>query len=111
MNDEINKVSEISRVTAKDFQISETNSLIPETDAKTLEEFKLYLVEKISDLIDNKYDTLINILYRIDVSEEKLSKLFACGNRSFIPEKLADLIIERELQKVQFRRKYKAGEL
>ena len=111
MSDEKIKVSEVSQVISKDFQIAESASLIPEIDAATLEEFKIYLTEKLSELMDNKYDTLINILYRIDVSEEKLGELFSGGDRNYIPQKLAELIIDRQLQKVQFRKKYKAGEL
>jgi hypothetical protein len=45
------------------------------------------------------------------VSEEKLSELFAEQNRDYIPAALANLIIERSLQKVRFRQKYKNGKL
>ncbi len=61
--------------------------------------------------MDNKYDLLINILYRIDVGEEKLSKLFSGANRENIPVALADLIIERSIRKAEFRQKYKNGKL
>jgi len=60
-------------------------------------------------LLENKYDALINILYRIDVNEEKLAKLFSETNRTFIPDALADLIIERQLQKIKIRQQYRSG--
>jgi hypothetical protein len=106
-----NYTAEISLVVSNDFKITESESLIPEIDSRTLEEFKAYLTEKLSYLLDNKYNTLINILYRIDVNEEKLRELFAVRNRENIPYELAELIIERSLQKVKFRQKYKNGTL
>ena len=111
MNNESDHLTEISTFVSKNFEISESNSLIPTGNFKTLEEFKTYLTDRLAFLLDNKYDALINILYRIDVPEEKLSELFAEQNRDYIPAALANLIIERSLQKVIFRKKYKKGEL
>jgi hypothetical protein len=109
VDNEKNHLTDLSIFVSKNFEVSESDSLIPTGDFKTLEEFKTYLTNRLAFLLDNKYDTLINILYRIDVPEEKLSKLFAEQNREYIPAALADLIIERSLQKVRFRQKYKNG--
>ena len=111
MDNENNHLADLTIFVSKNFEISELDSLIPAGDFKTLEEFKAYLTDRLTFLLDNKYDNLINILYRIDVPEDKLSRLFAKQNRDYIPAALADLIIERSLQKVRFRQKYKKGEL
>ena len=111
MDNDNDHLPDLSIVVSKNFEVSESDSLIPTGDFKTMEEFKTYLTNRLAFLLDNKYDTLINILYRIDVPEEKLSKLFAEQNREYIPAALADLIIERSLQKVRFRQKYKNREL
>ena len=111
MDNENNHLTDLTAFVSKNFEISELDSLIPMGDFETLEEFKAYLTDRLAFLLDNKYDKLINILYRIDVPEDKLSKLFAEQNRDFIPAALADLIIERSLQKVRIRQKYKNGEL
>jgi hypothetical protein len=111
MDNENNHLSDLTIFVSKNFEISNLDSLIPAGDFKTLEEFKAYLTNRLTFLLDNKYDALINILYRIDVPEDKLSKLFAEQNRDYIPSALADLIIERSLQKVRFRQKYKDGKL
>ena len=111
MDNENNHLTDLTIFVSKNFEISELDSLIPMGDFETLEEFKAYLTDRLAFLLDNKYDKLINILYRIDVPEDKLSKLFAEQNRDFIPAALADLIIERSLQKVRIRQKYKNGEL
>lgn len=99
----------VSNVIEKDFQVKEDDSLIPAVDVLNFDELKKYLTEKLAFLLENKYDVLINILYKIDVSEEKLSELFSGSNRDSIPETLAELIIERQLQKVRFRQMYKDG--
>jgi plasmid maintenance system killer protein len=80
-------------------------------DVENLNQLKIYLAEKLKDLLDNNFSLLVNTLYRIDVSEEKLNELFGSKNRVSIPSTLADLIIERQLQKIHFRKKYKEGNL
>ncbi|HEY7750928.1 MAG TPA: hypothetical protein VH917_01460 [Ignavibacteriaceae bacterium] len=108
MNADRIEIKDVVKVIEKDFRISDDNSLIPAIDSEKMDEFRKYLTEKLSYLLDNKYDTLINVLYRIDVNEEKLAKLFAEAKRESIPEVLADLIIERQIQKIRFRQKYKS---
>jgi hypothetical protein len=104
-------VSEIVKFVEKDFLISENISLIPAANLVSLEEFKKYLTEKLKFLLDEKFDILVNILYRIDISEKKLSQLFSGKNRDSIPASLADLIIERQLQKIRLRKLYNEGKL
>ena len=111
MDNKNKNLTDLTKFVSKNFEISDSDSLIPAADFKTLNEFKAYLTEKLAFLLDNKYDALINILYRIDVPEDKLSRLFAKQNRDYIPEALAAMIIERSLEKVRFRQKYKKGEL
>ena len=111
MDNDNNFLTDLSIFVSKNFEISESDSLIPAGDFATLEQFKIYLTYRLAFLLDNKYDILINILYRIDVPEDKLNKIFSERNRDYIPKALANLIIERSLQKVRFRQKYKNGEL
>lgn len=61
----------------------------------------------INELIDKDFNRLVNLLYRIDISEEKLKlalqnedKLNSSGKT------IAKLIIERQLQKLEFRKKF-----
>jgi hypothetical protein len=109
MSNNKTQLTAVLKVIAKDFQVKEDDSLIPAVDVLNFDELKIYLTEKLAFLLENKYDTLINTLYKIDVSEEKLGKLFSGSNSDSIPEALAELIIERQLQKVRFRQQYKNG--
>lgn len=111
MDDEKKQVKEIVKFVEKDFLISDRSSLIPSADLVSLEEFRKYLAEKLKHLLDEKFDTLVNILYKIDISEKKLSELFSGENRDSIPDSLADLIIERQFQKIRLRKLYREGKL
>lgn len=101
----------IQKFVSDDFIKGDYSNLIPNNEFERLEEFRTYLTKKLKDLLDNNFNLLINTLYRIDISEKKLSELFASKNKESIPERLADLIIERQIQKIIFRKKYQKGEL
>ena len=49
---------------------------------------------------------LMSILYRIDVSESKLKRAMAETGPELLPAVIADLVIERQLQKLRVRREY-----
>jgi hypothetical protein len=101
------QINTISKFIDRDFKTGNSESLIPASDHSSIEELKAYLIEKLSFLLENKFEVLVNILYKIDVNENKLRELFSGINRESIPEKLTELIIERELQKAKSRMLYK----
>jgi hypothetical protein len=113
MNKDLNKdeIFSIQKFVTKDFIKNEYSSLIPNNDFERLEEFRKYLTEKMKDLLDKNYNLLINTLYRIDISEKKLAELFSLKNKESISQKLADLIIERQIEKINFRKRYREGDL
>jgi len=111
MKEEKKQVNEVVKFVEKDFFVSGENSLIPSADIDTLEDFRKYLTSKLKHLLEEKFELLVNVLYKIDVSEEKLSELFSSENKDYIPASLADLIIERQLEKVRLRKLYKEGKI
>nr|WP_298000830.1 hypothetical protein [uncultured Flavobacterium sp.] len=71
----------------------------------SFEENRKQLIFAVSQLIENDFNKLINILYRIDVDEQKLKT--ALFNNPLPPaETITDLMIERQLQKIKFRKMY-----
>lgn len=82
-------------------------SIIKIGEISSFEELKKYLAEKISLMMDKNFDLLLSSLYRIDINEEKVTNLFSGSNREFIPEKLAELVIERQIQKLYYRNLYR----
>ena len=78
--------------------------------AKTVDELKENLTACIVYLLLNEMEKLLHILYRIDVNENKVKAVFAQQDATAIAPALASLIIERELEKAEFRAKHRKEE-
>jgi len=68
--------------------------------------FKQNLAAYINELINYDFEKLIHLLYRIDVSEQKL-KSFLANQQANAGNIIAALIIERQLQKIKTREQFK----
>ncbi len=73
---------------------------------KSKENVRDELVALVNELINNDFNSLIQILYRIDVSEQKIRKYLNENEGNNAADLLADLIIERQLQKIKSRKMY-----
>jgi hypothetical protein len=76
------------------------------SEAATMDQLETLLAAKINTLINEDFSRLIQLLYRIDVSETKLKKLLRENNGSDADRLIARLILERQWQKIETRRKY-----
>lgn len=79
-----------------------------EIRGNTFDAIKTALIEKINDLILTDFQKLVNLLYRIDVSEVRLKQLLQENNDQDAARIIAELIIERQLQKIKIKRKFKS---
>lgn len=61
----------------------------------------------INVLIRDDFQKLISILYRVDVSEQKLKGLLQEHPKEDAGKIIASLIIERQLEKIKSRKQYK----
>ncbi|MEI9933466.1 MAG: hypothetical protein WDM71_01110 [Ferruginibacter sp.] len=71
----------------------------------SLDELKKDLSIFINQLIQRDFHSLVALLYRIDISETKLKQLLDQMDEN-AGDIIADLIIERELQKIKSRREF-----
>lgn len=71
---------------------------------KSYAEIKMLLSYKINDWIKHDFEKLIFVLYRIDVSEKKIMHLLQENQSENAADILAELIIERQLQKIASRK-------
>ncbi len=71
-----------------------------------LKDLKKYLESAISELLDNDFNRLVNAMYRIDISEKQLADALNTPKPSQVASKIAELVIQRELQKVRTRKRY-----
>lgn len=98
----------------QDALISAINSVGLSTDLIQLNTGDLFqeLSNYLNHLVDTDFNKLVALLYRIDVSEQKVRMALANPpiNRS-AGEIIAQLIIDREQQKIEWRRKYRSGEI
>lgn len=68
------------------------------------------LTEYLDHLVTNDFNKLISILYRIDIAQEKaMQALSENAQKETAGETLARLIIKRQLEKIETRRKYRKG--
>ncbi|MCX7876464.1 MAG: hypothetical protein N2321_09905 [Melioribacteraceae bacterium] len=86
-----------------DFSLDK-NSLPTKVDFEALKKF---FTEKVRQLMSSNYERFLNSLYRIDVDEKKLNEILHSKDKTTIPEKLAELIIERQLLRVKTQLLYK----
>lgn len=109
--DKTEDIQEVVKFISKDMNKIGIDSLPDNNILHSLDELKKYLTEKIMEMLDRDYNKLLNALYLIDINEKKLHDLFSGSNREFIPEALAELIIERQMEKIMWRKKYRDGKL
>lgn len=66
------------------------------------------LSQFIDQLIQTDFNRLLRILYRVDISEEKLKlKLAESKDQQYSSRIIAQMLIDRELEKIISRAKYK----
>jgi len=73
---------------------------------KAFEDLRNWLIEQVTYLIDRDFEHLLRILYLIDVNEMKVRKLISENEGEDAPVIIADLILERQAQKIRSRKKY-----
>lgn len=70
------------------------------------DELKGRIADHINLLISNNFNKLISILYRLDINESKLKQLLADNPGENAGMIIADLIIERQLEKIVSRKRF-----
>lgn len=78
---------------------------LPETTS--IEALEAILAERINTLIIDDFNRLVQLLYRVDVNEEKLKNLLRENTTVNAGLLIARLILERQWQKIETRRKFR----
>src|SRR5688572_24032263 len=68
------------------------------------------LVFFINHLLLNDFNKLVNILYRVDVNEQKMKTLLAEQPETDAAEIITDLLIQRQEQKLTTKKSFKPDE-
>ena len=76
-------------------------------DESNREQLEIFLADRINYLVMNDFNQLVQILYRIDVSEKKLKDLLLQNPGTNAGKMIASLIIDRQIEKNITRRKFR----
>ena len=89
------------------YEIVTSDKLVSIED-ESYEQLQGMLASYLNNLVKKDFNKLISILYRIDIVQEKaISALAENAEKETAGETLARLIIDRQLEKVITRRKYR----
>lgn len=75
----------------------------------SFDELKKVLSGIINYLITNDFSRLISVLYRLDISEKKLQQLLKKSINISAGEIIAEMIIERQVEKIKTRKLFPAN--
>ncbi len=95
LNDELSELLE----TDVDGQLEKV-----ETNA---EELILFMSRRIEQLLERSPDTLMSMMYRLDINEEKIKMALSPTNPENPAIGLARLIVDRQRQRMETKKKYK----
>ena len=105
MEEKKNLVQPTAQIIKADFRIADTDGF-PVEPSVGLKELREALSQRIAHMLDHDFEFLMQVLYRIDVGEQKV-KYVLQGDSHHPADDLADLVIEREMKKVETRLRYR----
>ena len=94
-------------------QLAVREKIIATTNAigqEPIDPLRQKLTALINELIHADFNSLIQLLYRIDVDEKKLKRLLKDNPNTDAAVLIAELIIQRQLQKIESRRQFNRDE-
>lgn len=95
-----NTISIINQISKQEeFEISPIDEI-------SLEELKGLIASKLETLINQNFEAFLRLMYRLDVSEVRVRDILTNEKSELIPISLAELVIEREQEKIYWRKKY-----
>ncbi|MCO5234556.1 MAG: hypothetical protein LC105_13465 [Chitinophagales bacterium] len=100
-----NEIDDIKQLLVQTLNIDSTPMADMATEDKILEWLSMY----IDDLISKDFDGLLFLLYRIDVSENKVREMLSATKGVNASKTIATLILERQKQKIYWRNKFKSS--
>ena len=84
--------------------------LVRQVDKVNMDELRQKLTIHFNDLISNNFEKLVQLLYRLDINEKKLKSVLENFPDRNAGEMIAELVIERQMQKLKTRKESKRSE-
>lgn len=102
----MDKIQKTTDLIVRDFGIRAGSIKIKSDPGKAYNALKEKLAIRIADMLENDWQRLSNIFYRLDVSESKVTRVLKSVPIPEVPYQLAELVIDRQLQKVYWQNKF-----
>ncbi|MBT8399059.1 MAG: hypothetical protein KJO98_01170 [Rhodothermia bacterium] len=88
----------------KQMEASSSDATLSTSDR--LADLRIYVTDQISRMLETDRGLLFSILYRIDVPERSVIECLSSSADGSVAERLADLVVTRQLQKIELRRRW-----
>ena len=98
-------VRETAVVVEKDFYFEDLKGDLPTNADEGFDYIFQQLANCIAYMLDHDFELLMQVFYRIDLSEVKVKQAIALADNP--SEKLASLVLDREMQKAKTRLEYR----
>jgi len=90
-------------------EIEIKNEIEKNFEISLCEDWKMALIDLIDNLIANNFQQLINVLYKIDISENKIKLALQQQQNRKTAEVLVEMILERLQEKAESRKATKTN--
>lgn len=97
--------NELARILESNFSLKLPDGQL-DTESGFYKYLQVALSERIKFFIRTDMDKLLQALYRIDVNDSLSDQAFNLGEINKVSEKLAELIILRQLKKLEYSKNY-----
>lgn len=79
---------------------------LPQQAQPDWEQLRAALCKRLAELLEDDFGGLVNAMYRLDIAESRFKEALSGGTTMQIASRLADIVLERELKRLETRRKY-----
>ncbi len=101
----MSSTEELALILENHFGVTKSESKL-DSESAFLKHLKFKLSQRIIFFIRTDIDKLMQALYRIDVDDSASNEAFDLGEINKVSERLAELIISRQLKKIEYSRKF-----
>ena len=98
-------IKEAAELIVRDFELEATESEITEDEL-----FRI-LADRIAWLIECRMEFLLSLMYRLDISETKVSEALSPANPEAANLALARLVLDRQKLRIKTKQEYKQDDL
>jgi hypothetical protein len=95
---------QVVRLLSKDLRLEDDHFNSVPSSLEGIREKLKWIIEH---LLQNDFERLLNAMYRLDIDESKFKSVISGTYGNDVAGKLAEIVIERELKKIETRKRYR----